>query len=322
VTYLYTGVEQSCIVPNGVSAVKVIAVGGRGGNVSEPCAQGNNCPFSNFGGQGGSGARVVAPYVAVHPGETLYIEVGGNGEDTYYNPQLGGTFDSQLGYTAGAGGWNGGGAGQLPSSVVGSGGGGGASDVQTVSCAVLCDPSQGLGLGVLVSLASRLVVAGGGGGGASGWAGQGGNGGDAGWEGSTGGDATNCCGIYGLGGGGGYSNTGGAGGSDSGLLYCRDGGDGHLGGGGYGGNDTDRRYVNGQFILGAAGGGGGGGYAGGGGGGGGCSSQGPDSGGGGGGGGSSYGPPGTTASATSQRPYIQIIPLSLGGLSQQVILQG
>jgi hypothetical protein len=308
--YDFTGVEQSCIVPNGVRAVKVIAVGGRGGSVSEPCAEGLNCPFSDFGGQGGRGAFVVSPEVAVQPGETLYIEVGGNGGDTLANEQLCcGTG------TAGAGGWNGGGAGQLPSSGAGSAGGGGASDVQTVSCAQLCD--QGLGLGTLIALGSRLVVAGGGGGGASGGstgfgdeASQGGSGGDAGWEGFPGGDITltDFFGLTGTGGGGGFDGTGGAGGNG-----CHDGANGMVGAGGAGGNDTDSLgYVNGEFVNGYAGGGGGGGYAGGGGGSGGCIDfSDKENGGGGGGGGSSYGPPGTSVQVnmTDEQPHIQIIPI-------------
>src|SRR5262245_55027885 len=85
-TYESTGVEQSCTVPAGVTSVHVVARGGRGGL------------------SGGAGAQVAGDFT-ITPGETLYVEVGGN---------------AQLG----AGGYNGGGAGNGP----GGGGGGGASD--------------------------------------------------------------------------------------------------------------------------------------------------------------------------------------------------
>jgi hypothetical protein len=304
VTYLYTGVEQSCIVPNDVWAVKVIARGGNGGTVSEPCDPTLDCPNGELYALGGQGVRVVAPIVAVHPGETLYIEVGGDGGDS-----------QPLG-SAGAGGWNGGGAGQLPPSGLGSGGGGGASDVQTQSCAPLCDPSQGPGL---AALASRLVVAAGGGGaGSGGLAGPecdrayGGNGGDAWWQGNSGSDALSgeCFGpIDGAGGVAGYDSMSGRGGTDIGFNHCQYGGAaGNLGAGGAGGNDTGS-------ASGKAGGGGGGGYAGGGGGGGGCPSLVSDAvsgGGGGGGSGSSYGPAGSFAAPSwGAPPYIQIVPFDL-----------
>ena len=64
-TFSYTGGEQTFEVPASVSSIEVVAVGGRGG--------------SAFGVEGGVGA-VVAGTVDVTPGQTLYVEVGGNGE--------------------------------------------------------------------------------------------------------------------------------------------------------------------------------------------------------------------------------------------------
>ncbi len=157
---------------------------------------------------GGRGA-MVSGVVDVTPGETLYVEVGGVGS----NP---------------AGGFNGGGNG-----AAGAGaswvGGGGASDVRTLPI------SDGM-----ISLNSRLIVAGGGGGAPGG--------GDAGQPGGSGS----------AGGGAGTQTSGGAGGCPASNLGC--GGAGTLGQGGeggYSGTGADQRF----------GGGGGGGLYGGGGGG-------------------------------------------------------
>lgn len=82
--FSYTGAEQTYVVPAGVHALYITAVGAHGGN-----------------GQwyGGEGSTVVAT-VPVVPGTTLYVEVGGEGGD------------------GGDGGFNGGGHG-----VAGGGGG-------------------------------------------------------------------------------------------------------------------------------------------------------------------------------------------------------
>ncbi len=116
VTFTSTADEQMFVVPAGVTSLSVDAIGGSGG-----CA---------VGAQAGLGAEVVGA-VPVTPGQTLYVEVGGDG-------------------TTSSGGFNGGGA---PGGATTAGGGGGATDVRTT-------PAAGSG-----SLASRLVVAGGGGGG-------------------------------------------------------------------------------------------------------------------------------------------------------------
>ncbi|MCW3065800.1 MAG: hypothetical protein JWN32_2972, partial [Solirubrobacterales bacterium] len=81
-----TGSEQSCTVPAGVHAVNVTAIGAHG---SDACV----------GNHGGRGATVSAT-LSVTPGQTLFVEVGGNG---------GGP--AGCGATGGPGGFNGGGPG-------------------------------------------------------------------------------------------------------------------------------------------------------------------------------------------------------------------
>ena len=315
----YTGAEQACVVPGpagGRPTMRIIAVGGHGGSGPGGCY---GLPGSS--GNGGLGAQVDATAVRVQSGTFLYVEVGGDGGSGSYDcvTQYGGF---------GLGGWNGGGNGALPSSRAGSGGGGGATDVRTVSCAQICD--QGGGFGTLISLASRIVVAGGGGGGGSGGgAGACGScrtiGGDGGWggfpggtdaDGGNGSDATisGTSGITGPGGAGGTGSYGGAGGqADPGCDVdpadpppCTDGLDGHIAIGGAAGDDP-YSYLQ-PILMGYAGGGGGGGYWGGGGGDGGEISQGDTIGGGGGGGaGSSFGPPGTYYSAGYQQPTVELV---------------
>ncbi len=112
VTFGFTGGQQEFQVPTGVYELDVSAVGGHGGSTS---------------GAGGAGALVNSE-LSVTPGETLYIEVGGNG-----------TIDSA--------GWNGGG-----SATGGAAGGGGASDIRTSTLSAGLSPDD------------RLLVAAGGGG--------------------------------------------------------------------------------------------------------------------------------------------------------------
>jgi hypothetical protein len=154
--FSFTGAEQTFTVPAGVTSIHVVAIGGRGGKA---------------GSTGGAGAQVEGD-LGVKAGQTLYVEVGGNGETAFgENVSV-------------PGGFNGGGAG--------AGGGGGASDVRT-------NPRvEGL------SPDSRLIVAGGGGGSGTvgaGGAGAGGAAGEAG-ESITGN----------VGGGAGTATNGGAGG--------------------------------------------------------------------------------------------------------------
>lgn len=182
-TFSYTGAEQTFTVPSGVTSVNVTAVGGHGGSAAA---------------SGGAAAQVSGG-LSVTPGETLYIEVGGNGIDG--NPG---------GNTVSAGGFNGG--------APGGAGGGGASDVRT-------SPRTG-GL----SPDSRLLVAAGGGGSGQSGSCTGGAGGAAEQAGEAG-----SCGNGGGGPGsqkaGGARGTGGCGEGQEGQLGL--GGEG--GGNGFGG---------------------------------------------------------------------------------------
>ena len=224
-TFSYTGAEQTFTVPAGVFSVQVLAVGGSGGS-------GQDWYDTHLSVAGGAAAQVSGD-LSVRPGETLYVEVGGNGQ----NRASGGS-----GFPSG--GYNGGGNG-------GGGGGGGASDVRTSPRASGLFPGNRL-----------LVAAGGGGGGtyglgsciggAGGAAGQPGQGPDAeeGCREDGGGPATQSSGgapvtnarcpgqegQFGIGGDGGPSlafNT----------ATCRGhgggGGGGYYGGGGGGGGYAD-----------------------------------------------------------------------------------
>jgi hypothetical protein len=247
-TFAYSGKKQTFVVPAGVRRLSVIARGGEGGGGF--CS----CPSNMYPGLPG---RVYA-VIRVHPGDKLYVFVGGA---DYH------------------GGFNGGGLGGADGYGSGKGsGGGGASDIRMGGD----------------TLKYRIIVAAGGGGAGStgvtapyGFA-PGGNGG--GLTGDSGGSAGYS--ISGSGGGGGTQNAGGSGGAGGrGIKRSgngQPGDDGTLGRGGNGGNGG----TYGSHYAGTEGGGGGagGGYYGGGGGGGGGTaikdywlSQ-----GGGGGGGSSY----------------------------------
>lgn len=234
INFEYTGTDQVFQVPAGVTSVHLVLVGGRGGR--------------GTGANGGVGARVTGD-LAVTPGQTIYVVVGGNGSDG-----MAMTTDPA------PGGFNGGAAGG-PAGGGGGGGGGGATDIRSV-------PSSVPG-----SLDSRVVVAGGGGGGGGGPEGLFNQGGSAGFAGGA---------RLGGGGGGsaGTSEAGGSGGVAWTSLQLptqdENGQSGVLGVGGSGGLGlgTDA----------SGGGGGGAGYYGGGGGGGSRT----NSGGGGGGGGSSH----------------------------------
>ena len=201
-TFSFTASEQCYVVPAGVTSLHVVATGGGGRTQS-----------TSFG-------AVATGDIAVTPGQTLYVEVGG---DAFYGN-----------------GWNGGGtfSGGLSS-------GGGASDVRTCGnafCALtggsLSDP--------------RLIVAGGAGGtgqtnnggGYGGSAGPGGNGGLAPGAGAA---STPSMGVGSTGGGAGTASAGGAAGTGAsgngvagsvgqGAAACNDScGSGGSGGGGGGG---------------------------------------------------------------------------------------
>ena len=214
--FTYTGKEQEFVVPAGVMTLHVVAIGGAGAQ-------------EEFGapGSGGLGA-VVSGNVSVLPGETLYVEVGGQG-------------------SSGQGGFNGGGEGP----ALGAGGGG-ASDVRMVS--IGAEPSPG----GKASLESRLLVAAGGGGAGYGGAcsDAGGDGGNAEAEGDNG---ASCDGeLGGTGGHAGTSTEGGKGGELSGNAgSLGSGGTGSTGSGG-GGGGLYGGGSGGFGGCGCAGGGGGG----------------------------------------------------------------
>jgi hypothetical protein len=209
------------VVPDGVTSVTVDAFGAAGGGVLYPSS-----PVP-----GGQGGRTRAT-ISVTPGETLQVNVGGEGD----------SYDDDA---AALGGFNGGGdAGSF-----GAGAGGGASDVRRGG----------------TDLENRVVVAGGGGGAAGGGpcdsAVGGAGGGDvptagepsdgAGGGQPGGADAGGAGGTAGAAGLAGDSGTAGAGGKGATSLGAAGGGGGGgwFGGGGGGG-------VGDPFSEGAAGGGG------------------------------------------------------------------
>ena len=213
--------ESTFVVPPGVSSITVAATGAQGGG-----------GFA-AGCEGGFGASVNGT-LAVTPGDTLYVEVGGAGGDSQSAADV-------------TGGSNGGGAGGLDDHGDGAGGGGGASDVRTLPAADLLSSSD-----------SRLLVAGGGGGGGDFYAcidgvGSGGNAGQ-----NPAGGAGTASGAGG-GGAGGTSNSSPGGAAGVSAEGCSGATSGGLGSGGSGASGDS---------CGAGGGGGGGGYYGGGGGGG------------------------------------------------------
>jgi gliding motility-associated-like protein len=207
-TFNFTGSQQTWTVPNGVTSINFTIAGAKGGNGTSGIA--------------GANGATLAGVLAVTPGQTIFINVGGQG-------------------AINAGGFNGGGNGGS-----GAGGGGGATDIRL----------GGNGLG------NRAVVAAGGGGagrgpsysptpGAGGtgtfcgspWGYGGSNGGGC-SAGTSGGCAGGTAPSYGTGGaGGGLSSGGGTAGSGGGVL----GQAGSLGQGGNGGTS----------VYGAGGGGGG-----------------------------------------------------------------
>jgi hypothetical protein len=212
VAYAFTGGEQEFTVPSGITSLTAAAIGGSGGD---------HIGQSSSGTPGGLGASVSASFT-VTPGQTLFVEVGGNGSD--WVPS-----------NSAPGGFNGGGS--APSYFqsffdLGGAGGGGASDIRT-------EPATNS-----ASLSSRLLVAGGGGG--SSIDGSGGNAGSdasashynsggfagtsaAGGAGGSGGGSSGSSGTLGSGGAGGVQD-GGAGGG--GGLYGGGGGATYGGGGG------------------------------------------------------------------------------------------
>jgi hypothetical protein len=183
----YTGAEQTFVVPTEVHSIRVTAAGGEGAT---------GTPIWAAGGRGAS----VTTDIAVTPGDTLYVEVGGAGS---------------MGGPPAFGGGGAGGADALGGQP--GGGGGGASDIRRL-------PRSAAG-----STSTRLVVAAGGGGSGGGpYGGLGGAGDD------DGGGCAICVTAQGDGGTPGTASAGGLGGDPypgAGAI----GEDGRLGGGGAGG---------------------------------------------------------------------------------------
>jgi hypothetical protein len=246
-TFTFTGAEQTFVVPAGVTGIHVVAIGGTGqaGVVA--------------GGAAGGAAATVGADVAVTPGATLYVEVGGNGTAA-------GAF--------GGGGGGGGGATKF------GGGGGGATDIRTCSKSSVCS-----GFGTASD--PRLLVAGGGGGGGGTSSSLGGPGGAAGVSAQAGTDGAGTACSTGGGGGGGASLIAGGTAGSGGSGGVPDGVAGTAG-------TPDQGGSGGDGDVGSGGGGGGGFFGGGGGGGGGRGACGLRAGGGGGGAGSSYLGPSTS----------------------------
>ncbi len=234
-TFTFTGGEQAFSVPDGVTSLDVVAIGGKGGVGATP---GSSNPPGGFG-------AVATGTLAVTPGQILFVEVGGNG--------------GSLG--ASVGGFNGGGTGE--NRGIAGGGGGGGTDLRTISTA-----------GVGNSLTSRLLIAGGGGGGGGdGVFAVGGSGGQAGLNGSAGSDGTPSSGGAGTSGGSGGSGgtqveslsynpaIGHRGLGGSGYLAPRtySGAAGGGGGGFIGGDAGENGSGPGTYPPGGGGGGGGGG---------------------------------------------------------------
>ena len=170
VTFNYTGALQTWTVPACVYSIQVDVRGAKGGGILAT-------PFVGSG-QGGNGARVQHPSIAVTPGQVLEIRVGGCP-------------------TGPTGGWNGGGNGQtsVSNTQMESKGGGGASDIRVTPYA----------------MNNRIVVAGGGGG-RSGGSGQTNYQASGGAGGCTAGQTGLGSPFTGTGGGGGTQTAGGNGG--------------------------------------------------------------------------------------------------------------
>lgn len=223
-TFTNTGNAQSWTVPEGITQATFDVYGAQGGS-STPTVLGVSA--------GGLGGKALAT-IAVTPGDTLQVNVGGRGGDG-------------AGSAGGDGGFNGGGDGG-DGVFSGPGGGGGASDVRRDT-----DASGDF------ALAERIIVAGGGGGAGGFTGGAGGAGGGLSGD-PAGATFSN---DHAVGGGGGTQDAGGLGGAPgfiSGAFRGTAGSDGGSGLGGRGGDGINN---------GSGGGGGGGGYYGGGGGGGG-----------------------------------------------------
>ncbi len=235
----YTGKKQTFIVPAGVTRLTVSAHGGEGA--------GN--PTRNYSLPGLPG-RVYA-VVRVHPGDKLYVFVGGSGKDGGFN---GGSAGGAGGYGKFYTGNTGGGASNvrvggdtLPDRVIVAAGGGGAG-----AAFVYRDASGGSGGGLVGKGGGTACSTTSGGGGGGGTQTQGGSGGAGGL-----GDRRSGNGRRGGNGAFGRGGKGGSGGPGS-SSYSGDGGGG-AGGGYYGGGGGGGGGASSEDPYCQAGGGGGGG---------------------------------------------------------------
>jgi hypothetical protein len=208
-SFTYTGAEQTFTVPAGVSSVRVVAVGGRGGR-----------------SDGGFGARVSGD-LAVSPGQVLFVEVGANAP----TPAPGQSPP-----------FNGGGAGGHT-----AGAGGGASDLRTASRST--GGSLSSRLIVAAGGGGGTGASGSGYGGSGGAAGAPGADGAGINKGMGGGAGTASAGGAGGGGGpfgaAGTLGGGGSGGTGSAIVTGGGGGGGGYYGGGGGGGGTSEAYGGG-----------------------------------------------------------------------------
>ncbi len=233
--FTYQGVDESFVVPDDVCEVTITSLGAEGGD-------GDEQPGAGEGGLGGEAVGAVA----VVPGESLTVTVGGTGSDA-------------AGTVGGAGGFNGGATGGSDNgtgSVGGGGGGGGMSDVSRGTDVLVAAGGGGGGGG-----SGGIFIGGGGGNG-----GGGGTDGGTGDTGATGGQAGGAGGAGGTGvsngddGDAGTAGTGGAGGDDSPVPLTATGGE--AGGGGGGGVVGGGGGGAAGFAASDSGGGGGGGGSG------------------------------------------------------------
>jgi hypothetical protein len=144
-TFSYTGAPEAWVVPAGVTSAVFDVYGAQGGSLPAGTSSSSMLPFP--GGSGGKGGHVQAT-LALNPGETLNMRVGGAGQNGAVV-----AFSNNNSGTA-AGGFNGGGTNTFACNCpfVLGGAGGGSTDVRTSGDA----------------LGDRLLVAGGGGGAGSG----------------------------------------------------------------------------------------------------------------------------------------------------------
>jgi len=229
-TFTFTGSEQAFTVPTGVTSLVIHAYGAQGASGS-----------GAGGGVGGLGGYATGR-LAVTPGETLYVYVGGQGN--IFN----------LGGTGGAsGGGNGGGASDVRQGgntggdrviVAGGGGGGGAMGCLDDGSGDIFGGAGGVGGGGAGGNGGTPSGGGGGFGGTAGAGGAAGLGcsyalGQPGSSDGTGGagDAGGLCQPGGGGGGGGDMVGGGGGGGSRGTTECLYDDTGGGGGGAGGGSD-------------------------------------------------------------------------------------